>query len=86
MAEICHHMYYMWNDTLCNITNDKQDVLDIISVPSVKKAIGPNCISHKMLKSTVFTIVKPLTMLFNRSLSEKIFSIFLEISACHSSF
>ena len=53
-------MYYMCNDTLCNITIDEQDVLGIISVLSVNKAIGPDCISHKMLKSTIFTIVKHL--------------------------
>ena len=79
-------MYYMCNDTLCNITIDEQEVLDTISVLPVNKAIGPDCISHKMLKSTISTIVKPLTMLFNRSLSENVFPSFLEISSCHSSF
>ena len=69
-------MYYMCNDTLCNITIDEQEVLDIISVLPVNKAIGPDCISHKMLKSTISTIVKPLTMLFNRSLSENVFPSF----------
>ena len=67
-------MYYMCNDTLCNITIDEQKVLDIISVIPVNKPIGPDCISHKMLKSAIFTIiVKPLTSRFNKSLSEKFF-------------
>ena len=73
-------MYYMCNDTLCNITIDEQEVLDIISVLPVNKAIGPDCISHKMLKSTISTIVKPLTMLFNRSLSEKVFPSFWKLA------
>ena len=72
-------MYYMCNDTLCNITIDEQEVLDIISVLPVNKAIGPDCIYHKMLESNIFTIVKPLTMLFNRSLSEKVFPSFWKL-------
>ena len=77
------NMYYNCNDTLCNITINEQEVLDIISVIPVNKTIGPDCISHKMLKSAIFTIiVKPLTSRFNRSLSEKFFfNIFMEISS-----
>ena len=33
-----------------------------------------------MLKSTIFTIVKPLTMLFNRTLSEKVFPSFWKLA------
>ena len=40
------NMYYMYNDTLCNITVDEQEVLDIISILPVNKAIGTDCISH----------------------------------------
>jgi hypothetical protein len=46
---------------------------------------GPDLISHKMLKSTISTVAKPLTMLFNRSLSEKTFPSFWKL-ACYSSF
>ena len=59
------------------ITIDEQEVLDIISVLPMNKAIGPDCISHKVLKSI---IVKPLTMLFNRSLSEKVFPSFWKLA------
>ena len=45
----------------------------MISVFPVNKAIRTDCVSHEMLKSTSFTIVKQLIMLFNRSLSEKVF-------------
>ena len=46
----------------------------------MNKAIGPDCISHKMLKSTIFTIVKSLTMLFNRSLLERVFPSFRKLA------
>ena len=39
---------------LCNITINKQEVMYIISVLTVNKAIGPDFISHKMLKSNFF--------------------------------
>ena len=32
----------------------EQDVIDVISVLQVNKAVGPDCISHKMLKETQF--------------------------------
>ena len=43
--ETLSNMYYMYMcyDTLCNITIDEQEVLDIISVLPVNKAIGPDC-------------------------------------------
>ena len=40
------------------------------------KAIGPDCISHKMLKLTKFGISKPLCLLFNQSLEENTFPEF----------
>jgi hypothetical protein len=36
----------------------------------IKKASGPDGISHRMLKETSFSICKPLCTLFNRSLQE----------------
>ena len=39
------NMYYMCYDTLCNITIDEQEVLEILSVLPVNKAIGPDCIN-----------------------------------------
>lgn len=72
-------MYSLCSETLCNIYINDQEVLDIIfnitNVP-VNKAIGPDLVSHKMLKATLFTIVKPLTLLFNRSLFDNTFPCF----------
>ena len=49
-------------------------LMNIISVIPLNKPIGPDCISHKMLKSAIFTIkVKPLTSRFNKSLSDFFF-------------
>ena len=52
---------------------EEHKMTDIISVLPVNKAIGPDCISHKMLKTTMYTVCKPLQLLFNKSLSEKSF-------------
>lgn len=48
----------------CNKSFDKiviteQDVIDIISMLPVNKAIGPDDISHKMLKATIFFCINP---------------------------
>ena len=51
------------------------DVVEVLLSLTVNKARGPNGISHRMLKETSRTICKPLTILFNRSLSEKIVSL-----------
>lgn len=67
------YMYSLCNDTFCNITSEEKYVVDIISVLSVNKAIGPDCISHKMHKSTILTVAKPFSMLFNKSFMENIF-------------
>jgi hypothetical protein len=64
-------LYSLCSNSLCNITINEQEIIDIISILPVNKAVGPDLISHKMLKSTISTVAKPLTMLFNRSLSEK---------------
>ena len=39
-----------------NLVIQEQEVFDIISVIPVNKAVGPDCISHKMLKSCKETI------------------------------
>lgn len=54
-------------------------MLDIISILPVNKAIGPDLVSHKMFKATLFTVTKPLTMLFNRSLADKTFPCFAHV-------
>lgn len=58
------------NKIFDNIVITEQDVIDIISTLPVNKAIGPDDISHKMLKSTIFSVSIPLCLLFNRSLKE----------------
>ena len=66
-------MFLQCDDSLEDIIIEEYEVIDIISVLLVNKAIGPDCISHKMLKATIHTVCKPLQLLFNRSLSEKAF-------------
>ena len=56
----------LWGD--CSI-----GIIDIITTIPTNKTIGPDNISHKMLKNTVSTIVKPLCLLFNRSLRDCLF-------------
>jgi hypothetical protein len=56
-------MYLHCHKTIDSITIEKYDVTDIISILPVNKAVGPDCISHKMLKSTMHTICKPLRLL-----------------------
>ena len=61
------------NDFCPDIHIQEQEINDIISIIPVNKAIGPDGISHKMLKSCKDTISKPLCKLFNKSLSLKTF-------------
>ncbi len=56
-----------------NITINKQDISDIISTLDINKASGPDKISHRMIKGTIKSITTPLEILFNKSLSEKVF-------------
>ena len=53
------NMYSLCNNNLSNIIIEEQEISDIITILPVNKAIGPDCISHKMLKS-------PNTPLSNR--------------------
>ena len=50
------NMYSLCRDTLCNIYINEQEVLDIISILPVNKAIGPDLVSHKMLKATLLLL------------------------------
>lgn len=72
-GKVLPELYLQCDETLDNIFIEEFEVTDIISVLPVNKAIGPDSISHKMLKSTMFTICKPLCLLFNKSLSERSF-------------
>ena len=75
------NMYSLCNNNLSNIFIEEQEISDIITILPVNKAIGPDCISHKMLKSTKSSIVKPLK-LFVR----KYVSFCMEDCSCNSSF
>ena len=63
-------------------------IVDIISILPVNKPIGPDCISHRMLKSTIHTISRALCTLFNKSLCDKLkfLSELLERSTSSTSF
>ena len=66
---------YTHHFSLSDVIIDEQDIKDKLSILSVNKAIGPDAISHKVLKSTLHSVVKPLYCLLNRSLSENVFLI-----------
>ena len=66
-------MYFLCNNVIDSIFITEEDIIDIITTIPTNKAIGPDKISHKMLKNTVSTIVKPLCLLFNRSLRDCLF-------------
>lgn len=66
-------MFSLCDSDVDNIVIREQDIIDIITIKPSNKAIGPDTISHKMLKSTIYTIVKPLCLFFNRSSNDCIF-------------
>lgn len=63
----------MCNKNISDIHLEVQEVFDIISILLVKKAIGPDNISHRMLKYTTFFISKPLSLLFSKPRVENSF-------------
>lgn len=52
-------LFYSVFDSMC--TNE-QEIIDILYILPVNKAIGADLISHKMLKATKFSIVKPFLL------------------------
>lgn len=65
---MCHCMC----ESMCIM---EQEIIDILCILSVNKAIGAHLICNKMLKTTKFTIAKPIFLLFNRSLTHSVFPI-----------
>lgn len=57
-------------NSLNSIHVEESEIRDIINVLEVNKACGHDLISHKMLKMTCDSVVKPLHILINRSLAE----------------
>ncbi len=60
----------MTSNILRNIVLTEKDVHDVITNLKTNKASGPDLVSPKVLKHTARSISKPLTALFNKSLSE----------------
>ena len=56
------------NAFLDQIQAEDEQIGKIIEVLDAKKAVGPDLISHKVLKGVKHTISKPLSLLFNKSL------------------
>ena len=49
-------MFLYYSESLADIVIEESEVIDIKSVLPINKAIGPDCISHKMLKSTLHAV------------------------------
>ena len=64
------HLNIKTHSSLSAINVSELEVEDIIRTLVVNKASGPDFISHRMLKSVSKSVSGPLTILFNRSLSE----------------
>jgi len=60
-------------NTLTDITVVEQDIIDIISLLDLNKAVCPDRISNKMLREVKYEIAGSLCLLFNKSLRDKIF-------------
>lgn len=66
-------MFSLCDSYVDNTVIREQDIIDIITILPSNKAIGSDTINHKMLKNTIYTIVKPLCLLFNISSNDCIF-------------
>ena len=62
--------YFVNSKSIEDVHIFEEDVTDIIIILQTNKAVGPDDISHKMLKSTLHTIAKPLLVLINRLLKD----------------
>ena len=58
------------NSTFVNLNITEYEILDTIGTLDTNKAVGEDKISHTVLKNTMKSISKPLTLLFNKSLNE----------------
>ena len=61
------------NSKLSSITIEESEIKDIIENLNPNKAIGPGFISNKMLIGTAHTVLKPLSILYNRILHDHSF-------------
>ncbi|CAC5363660.1 unnamed protein product [Mytilus coruscus] len=60
------------HDFLSQIIVSEQDVLDIVSTLDANKAVGPDIVSNRMLLAVRNEISKPLCLLFNKSLHDRV--------------
>ena len=51
----------------------EQDVIDVLNILDLNKAVGPDIISNKMLIAVKNEVAQPLSLLFNKSFQCKIF-------------
>ena len=61
------------NSRLTHIAISTEEIVNITSNLNTNKAFGPDLISHKLLTLAKYSISKPLTKLFNKSLTDKKF-------------
>ena len=59
--------------TLERVTTSEQEVLRILNSLDINKSTGPDGLSAKFIKLTAILIAKPLSQLFNKSLSHGIY-------------
>ena len=58
------------NDSITDIFVTASEIVDFIQILDLKKASGPDKISHKMLKITPEKITEPLQIIFSKSLRQ----------------
>ncbi len=56
--------------TLDTILINESEIRDMVKILQTNKACGNDLISHRMLKGTITSVSKPLTILFNKSINE----------------
>ena len=61
--------------SLLSVNIETSEVIDVLSNLKLNKAVGPDGISHRMLKHTCHSIATPLCKLFNLSLLKKSLSL-----------
>ena len=65
----------MFNNTLCNINVTENEIIKSISTLDANKSGGPDNIPAHIIKHLSQALVKPITSIFNKSLSEGIFPL-----------
>lgn len=76
------HFERQTNAKLTDNIVTRKEIQDILDILDVKKASGPDNISHTMMKLVSLEISLPLALIFNNSLSRGIFQ--LENCSCHA--